>query len=582
MAVGLLPRLILVVALAVAPGLAVQLLGLAEQRRQALSGIAETALLKARQVVAEKNEVLTGAEYLFVALSQATPALISDPAACDALATRLAAVYSRFDAIGAVDADGRLLCANEAAKALDAIGSLDLTTGVTDALLLGRHAQSSSGGVLPLLYPTRVEGQRITLFALVDLEWLADWLKDRPLPEGAFIQMTDRDGTVLARWPGHARWTGERIPTRSAVPFDDSPRSVLTRGDDGVTRMHAIVPLSEGLSGVTAVVGLPVRPALAEVWIVTMRNLVLIVAGFAVGALLALYGAQRLFLRPVRDLGEAARNWGAGDLRASAGLRDAPAEFRQLAKQLEDMARRLSEREAQLVAAHAAAAEASRTKGRLLAAAGHDLKQPVQAIGLAASLLESQTSESGKKLVTMTRRAVTKLGRALDVLVEMSRLESGLKQPHRQAFEIGELLAELGDEWRLAAAEKGLRLRVVRCSRLVDSDRDMLATILGNLLANAIRYTDRGGILVGCRPAGNSLRIQVCDTGIGIAQDALDRIWGEFHQIDPSRREGFGLGLSIVQRTAEMLDHRLDVRSAPGRGSCFEVNVPLATVGVPA
>jgi signal transduction histidine kinase len=143
------------------------------------------------------------------------------------------------------------------------------------------------------------------------------------------------------------------------------------------------------------------------------------------------------------------------------------------------------------------------------------------------------------------------------------------------SMEIGAVLDEVLDAWSERAARKGLRLRVVRSRAIVRSDPVALAIIVNNLVGNAVRYTERGCILVGCRHRGGRLVVEVHDTGIGIAAKAIPTAFEQFRQLDPAASEGFGLGLSIVKGLAEQLQHPLVVRSRPGAGSCFAISVPL-------
>jgi signal transduction histidine kinase len=180
-------------------------------------------------------------------------------------------------------------------------------------------------------------------------------------------------------------------------------------------------------------------------------------------------------------------------------------------------------------------------------------------------------------MVTRAERAVDRMSIALDQLIDVARLELGAVAVETADMAIGAILDEVADTWSERAAQKGVELRVVRSSAVVRSDRVALAIILDNLVGNAVRYTDRGRILVGCRRRGGQLVVEVHDTGIGIAAQAIPAAFQEFRQLDPAASEGFGLGLSIVKGLAERLKHPIAVRSRPNAGSCFAVSVPLVT-----
>ncbi|HYH22786.1 MAG TPA: MASE3 domain-containing protein [Azospirillum sp.] len=229
-----------------------------------------------------------------------------------------------------------------------------------------------------------------------------------------------------------------------------------------------------------------------------------------------------------------------------------------------------------------AAERANAAKTRFLAAASHDLRQPVQALLLFAHALYGRLDgHPARALVDTMRQALDALKTLLDGLLDISKLEAGVVVPKVQPFAVATLLDQLEAEYAPRMAEKGLRLRVVRSSAWVDSDPTLLLRILRNILENALRYTQSGGVLLGCRrgPGGGRLRLVVADTGPGIPRDRLDDIFEEFVQIanaERDRAQGLGLGLAIVKRLANLLDHPVDVRTAPGRGACFTVAAPLA------
>jgi signal transduction histidine kinase len=220
--------------------------------------------------------------------------------------------------------------------------------------------------------------------------------------------------------------------------------------------------------------------------------------------------------------------------------------------------------------------EATRAKNRLLAAAGHDLKQPLQVVlGALDQMLAAKTAEERERYFEKGERSVHRLVSALDSLLVASRLELGGVQPVTDTFSIGPVIDSLNDSFADQARARGLRLTFLPSSLLVRTDPDLLLTILSNLISNAIKYTEKGGVLVGCRRRAGVVSIEVVDTGIGIPPDQVDRIFEEFQQVD-DRHDGFGLGLSIVKRTAEILGLTIGVYSRLGHGSRFTIEIPLA------
>jgi PAS domain S-box-containing protein len=219
---------------------------------------------------------------------------------------------------------------------------------------------------------------------------------------------------------------------------------------------------------------------------------------------------------------------------------------------------------------------ADRAKSSFLAAASHDLRQPLQTLKLLQAALEPHhPSGEARNLVAGIGQSLDTMTGILSSLLDVNRLESGNLRPSVSEFSLSELFESLAGDFAVPALQGGLRLRVVRSRLIIRSDRRMLAEMIRNLLSNAIRYTDRGRILLGCRRAGDNVRIEVRDSGVGIAEDELPHIFDEYYQgTDSAERGGFGLGLAIVKRLGNILDHRIEVRSIPGKGTRFFIEVP--------
>ncbi|MGB8432732.1 MAG: ATP-binding protein, partial [Burkholderiales bacterium] len=240
----------------------------------------------------------------------------------------------------------------------------------------------------------------------------------------------------------------------------------------------------------------------------------------------------------------------------------------------------LKRREAALEAARRSAEQANAAKTRFLAAASHDLRQPIHALGLLfATLAEGVRDERTAPLLRQIDGAVDAVDSMLNSLLDISKLDAGVIRPDVGPVDLGALLQRLNDDHQPIATLTGNGLRVRPTDSVVQSDAAMLQRILANLVSNALRYTVDGRVLVGARRRGRSIRIDVYDTGPGVPKDALEDIFLEFHQLgnpERDRRKGLGLGLAIVKRLAYLLGHRVEVKSVVGDGSRFSITVPAS------
>jgi two-component system CheB/CheR fusion protein len=228
------------------------------------------------------------------------------------------------------------------------------------------------------------------------------------------------------------------------------------------------------------------------------------------------------------------------------------------------------------------AEQANLAKTRFLAAASHDLRQPLQSLALLTGLLTSAVE--GKRAHSLIKRldqTLVTMSGMLNTMLDVNQIEAGIVKAELVDFVIGDLIKRVRGEFVAQAKAQKLELIAVRSTRIIHSDPLMIEQMLRNLISNALKYTKQGKILIGCRQHSDVLKIEVWDSGVGIAASELDAIFDEYHQIDNEARErslGLGLGLSIVQRLGILLGHRVSVRSILGRGSVFSIEVPLPEV----
>lgn len=219
---------------------------------------------------------------------------------------------------------------------------------------------------------------------------------------------------------------------------------------------------------------------------------------------------------------------------------------------------------------------ANESKTRFLAAASHDLRQPLQAAGMFTEVLAASVTDPKQILVVdKLRQSIESTNALLTTLLDVSILEAGKIKPNFSTFRLMPLLNGLVDQVEPEASRKGLSIGAISTSAVVTSDPVLLERLLRNLLLNAVRYTEKGGIRVGCRRRGKWVVIQIIDTGIGIPADKIQSVFDDFTRLEaPQDRrtsKGLGLGLGVVRRMAALLGHRLDLTSIPGKGSCFSV-----------
>jgi len=230
-----------------------------------------------------------------------------------------------------------------------------------------------------------------------------------------------------------------------------------------------------------------------------------------------------------------------------------------------------------IIAARKDAERANKANSAFLAAASHDLRQPVQALSLLnGALRRTVKDERALEMIDYQQHSLTAMTNLLNSLLDISRLDAGAVSPELEEFPIRRLIDRLSDEFARQAQHHGLKFSPSASDRIVVSDPNLLAEIIQNFVSNAIRYTNKGSVTLRCVDGDGFCRIEVADTGIGIDTGQLDEIFREFHQCKApgASKEGFGLGLAIVKRLADLLEVEIGVASVLGKGSCFSVTIP--------
>jgi signal transduction histidine kinase/ActR/RegA family two-component response regulator len=375
---------------------------------------------------------------------------------------------------------------------------------------------------------------------------------------------------------GLAQVQAARVAKSNGVP--DEPLQGVDIGGRHVLSAYAEVTPP----GWLVFAELPIGEAYAPLYDSALRSGIVILVALVLAIFAGLLLARRMVV-PIRALQAGAVRVGGGDL----GLRiaiDTGDELEALGEQFNAMASRLhesysdlegkvEERTRQLEAANQA-------KSRFVAAASHDLRQPLHALGLFVEQLQGKLRASERAhIISRIKDALSAMNELFSALLDISKLDAGATPINITVFPVAQLLAHAETTFAGAAREKELTFRALPSDAWVRSDFILLQQIVFNLVHNALRYTRGGGVLVGCRKRGDQLRIEVWDSGIGIAADQHDKIFGEFYRLgepDRDRRAGLGLGLAIVDRLCRLLGHPIEVKSTVGKGSVFAVTVPLA------
>jgi signal transduction histidine kinase len=372
----------------------------------------------------------------------------------------------------------------------------------------------------------------------------------------------------------------EALATKTEAQEDQQPVVRDAQDRQVLSSPAPVAPL-----GWLVFVDLPIEEAYAPLYASFRRSGTLLIAALLLAAFAGLYLARRMVV-PIRALRDGAARIGQGDLTQRIAietgdeLQELGNQFNGMAAQLQNsyatLERKVEERTHQLE-------QANQAKSRFLAVASHDLRQPLHALGLfVAQLRAPATTAERQRVVEHIETSIATMNELFEALLDISKLDAGTMSPRITEFPLARLFERLQTTFAGTAKEAGLDFRAVESNAWVSSDFVLLEQVLLNLVSNAVRYTTRGGVLIGCRRRGTDLRIEVWDTGPGIPEDQRRRIFDEFYRLSDPQHDrrghggGLGLGLAIVDRLCRLLDHPVSLSSKVGRGSCFSVTVPIA------
>ena len=426
--------------------------------------------------------------------------------------------------------------------------------------------------------------------AEVNLKFVWDVVRAIRVGEAGRAWVADARGRLIAHPdmsfvlsnPDVARRVQNLVATLDAAAKRGEPVVLEGLRGDRVQAAHAIAqPM-----GWHVVLELPEHEAQAPLRRSVERALWVALGSCALALAVALWLARRL-VRPIRTLTHGASQLGSGALDVRLDLRTGD-ELEALGRQFNTMAQALQASYAGLESKVAertrALAEADAAKTRFLAAASHDLRQPLHALNLLVAQMQLETDDTRRRQTgERIASALADINALFDGLLDLSRLDAGTVRCEPRPVALAPLLARVRDAFASDAAGKGLRLHVACADVWVRTDPQLLERVLLNLVGNALRFTPRGSVMLAARRAHDGVRLQVRDSGVGIEPSQQQRVFDEYVQLGSRPRlggEGLGLGLAIVKRLARLLGHALSLRSAPGRGTCFELRLPLAAPAI--
>jgi signal transduction histidine kinase/CheY-like chemotaxis protein len=422
------------------------------------------------------------------------------------------------------------------------------------------------------------------LVAQVNVRYVWDVVQEIRVGESGYAYVVSGNGTLVAHPDLHLvlqRKDLSHLPQVAALRNADNEADNIgvynNLSGEPVVVSHVHIPSV----GWTVLVERPLTEAYGPLLASLARTggILLIVCFMAIGAAVLL---GRRVVGPIEVLRRGAGRLEAGDMDARIEMKTGD-EFEELAEDFNRMSGRLRDSYATLerkVEERTHQLElANQAKSRFLAAASHDLRQPLHALGLFVAQLRVRMSAAKQRwVVGRIDTALAAMNELFNALLDISKLDAGVLTPNITEFPMAKLLTQIESTFAGAVQEKGLSLRITGTAAWVRSDFILLERILLNLVSNAVRYTSHGGLLVGCRKRGGQLHIEVWDTGPGIPEDQRRKIFGEFYRLgepDRDRRAGLGLGLAIVDRLSQLLDHPVELVSILGRGSRFSVAVPI-------
>ena len=587
-------RLFLLVFVALLPVIAVEAYNNWADRHTREQAVERDAHDEALLLAAEVERFVAGIEHLLRAVALSPLSHPDTARECSGYLTGLRSASNGPAGIGVADIRGNVFClSRNMPEPINVADRQYFARALNDErFAIGEYVIGRRGGVPALHFGLPVRGSNGVVtgiaFVPVNLAWLTERLRSRPWPAAAVARVTDRNGTIVAAYPDDSE-VGKRLPPSWGTP------SAARRGASLVTpsaRIEDLVigsaPVNETHGELAVWVGLSMPEALRHESAAMRRSIVWTLLSLCLGVGLAYLIAHRHIHRPLRQLEAIVERLCAGDFSGTELPSRSVPEFARLAgafKRLCGQLRHWQEENAvaqqALRAARDEAIQASRAKTGFIAAASHDLRQPLHAMTLTASLLKLKLRDTAEaSLAARMSRSVSHLSDLVNALLDVSQLDAGLIQPDISDFTVESLWEASTEDLTELAQAKQLTLKVGPVNETIRSDARLLRRIVQNLVANAVKYTPASGtVTLGAQRNGAFVDLTISDNGPGIPEEHQAAIWEEFKQLhNPERdpRKGLGLGMAIVKRMADLLDHPVSLQSAQGVGTSVTIRVPRA------
>jgi len=609
--IGLTGRLLLLVMLAVVPALVIQAWNEYDQRIAREDDIRQHVVEITKQFGGEIGVLREGARQLLQVLAQLDSVKFHQPDACSALFSHLKSGISNYSLLGAADTAGRVFCASGPTSLSRVIDQPFFTRAMAQPeLAVGNYWVDPADGGKMIHFAERFDDGdghiAGVVFAGLDLDWLADHLKERGLAPTASILISDREGNIIARLPDRNTYVGQNM-RKSHERIMDGDRSGWEEapGVDGVMRIYGYVPAALPPNDFFLSAGQSKAEAFAAIDSATWRGVGLILAGLLAAIYAAWAGGRNFIRHPIESLLKVTAEWRNGNYDARVRLDDRASEIGRLGLAFDDMADALAARQAaqnraeeelrQLNATLEARIQqrtielerAVRAKSQFLANMSHEIRTPLHGILATLELVhQTELGPAQQRFLETARRSAEALLNVINEVLDLSKIEAGRIELERSAFDLRTIVEEVTEAFADLAYGKGLELACFVPADLPTAlvgDPGRLRQILTNLIGNAIKFTEHGGVgvraqMIDQSATSASFSFEVTDTGIGIPAEKREQIFEAFAQADSSttrRYGGTGLGLTIAKHFCEIMSGTIHVASEPGVGSTFRFTARL-------